>query len=125
MIVCICQFIGSGEVKDEDVDADVEWEDVGGSGDLGSLQPGLQQLARSDTHDNEGNPLPAWRIRMARRQRFWSTSHGFKVCFLQGCFQHCRTSEKCRAAAWAAQSDMHVTLKRRCWATGCRLAAHY
>jgi hypothetical protein len=29
--------------------------------------------------DADGKPLPAWKVRMRQRQRFWSTSYGFKV----------------------------------------------
>lgn len=76
-ITFIVAALDAGEVKEEEEDG-MEWEDVGGSCELGSQELQGQNLA-PDELDNEGKPLPAWRVRMRRRQRFWSQSHGFKV----------------------------------------------
>jgi hypothetical protein len=37
------------------------------------------QSPGSDHLDADGKPLPAWKVRMRQRHRFWSTSMGFKV----------------------------------------------
>ena len=62
------QVEGTVELLDDG--DELEWEDVGGSGDVGvSGSSGSANALQSGD----------WRERMAARQRFWSTSHGFRL----------------------------------------------
>lgn len=76
-------FMYAGDVASEPEDDGMEWEDVDDGG--GALQGAAAgQLASPgsggvDNLDADGNVLPAWKIRMRQRHRFWSTSHGFKA----------------------------------------------
>jgi hypothetical protein len=59
------------------------------------------QSPGSDHLDADGKPLPAWRVRMRQRQRFWSTSYGFKV----GCRHMCTAEVVSVADVRSKQSE--------------------
>lgn len=86
----------------------MEWEDVDdgrGSGQLASPGSGSGQLAGPgagglpNNLDADGKPLPVWKARMRQRHRFWSTSHGFKVCPSGWARLHDKAAQLCKAVA--------------------------
>ena len=67
-------------MEKEEPDDELEWETVGDGGvAVAAVLTG--PLDSSFMADATGVPRPKdWRERMQMRQKFWSQSHGFKVC---------------------------------------------